>query len=97
MAQIGDKDLNAAARRRLASVAHHLSPLHSATNSASLGLHTTSAPDSYRRVHGEVRTDDVTWKPACDGSGKDFTDIIYEKAVGEAIAKVYFPLVSNLK
>ncbi|KAL6351512.1 hypothetical protein AAG906_040866 [Vitis piasezkii] len=89
MAQIANKDLNANARRRLASVAHHLTPLHSTTpNCSSLGFHTTSAPDSYRRVHGEVPTHDVTWNPACDESGKAFTDIIYEKAVGEAIAKI---------
>ena len=93
MAQIANKDLNANARRRLASVAHHLTPLHSTTpNCSSLGFHTTSAPDSYRRVHGEVPTHDVTWNPACDESGKAFTDIIYEKAVGEAIAKVCFHL-----
>jgi naphthoate synthase len=48
-----------------------------------------SSTDSYRRVHGEVSDSQVTWQPACDESGKEFVDIIYEKAVGEGIAKVW--------
>lgn len=92
MAQIIGKDLNASARRRLASISHHLTPFHSTTpNRSSLGFHPAS--DSYRRVHGEVCTHDVVWNLARDESGKEFTDIIYEKSVGEAIAKVRFYLL----
>lgn len=44
--------------------------------------------DSYHRKHGEVPTHEPIWRRACDESGKEFTDIIYEKAEGEGIAKV---------
>ncbi|GLU03097.1 hypothetical protein SLE2022_203150 [Rubroshorea leprosula] len=44
--------------------------------------------DSYHRTHGEVSGHQVVWKAAVDDSGKEFTDIIYEKAVGEGIAKI---------
>ncbi|CAL9084332.1 unnamed protein product, partial [Musa textilis] len=43
----------------------------------------TSANNNYRRVHREVSTREATWIPACDESEKDYTDIIYEKAMGE--------------
>lgn len=36
------------------------------------------------------------WKTACDESGKEFTDITYEKAEGEAIAKVSNLLTLNV-
>lgn len=44
--------------------------------------------DSYHRIHGEVPSHIPVWKISSDESGKEFTDIIYEKAEGEAIAKV---------
>lgn len=47
-----------------------------------------SSSDSYHRVHGEVSDKEVTWRPVCDESGKEFVDIVYEKAIGEGIAKV---------
>lgn len=45
--------------------------------------------DSYHRVHGQVSSHPVDWRniPG-DDSGREFTDIVYEKAVGEGIAKV---------
>lgn len=74
-------------RRRVASVSNHLIPSPSSYN-GSVGFSNTSMNDSYHRVHGEVPSHDAVWRVASDDSGKDFTDIVYEKAVGEAIAKV---------
>ncbi|XP_028099710.1 1,4-dihydroxy-2-naphthoyl-CoA synthase, peroxisomal-like [Camellia sinensis] len=43
----------------------------------------------YHRIHGEVPTHDPIWRLVdCDDNGKEFTDMVYEKAVGEPIAKV---------
>jgi hypothetical protein len=39
-------------------------------------------------VHGDVPSEPPEWRAATDASGKEFVDIIYEKAVGEGIAKV---------
>lgn len=75
----------------MASVANHLIPVHfgpSCNRSSSIGISNASMNDSYHRKHGEVPTHPVAWTSACDDSGKDFTDIIYEKADGEGIAKV---------
>ncbi|KAL6974943.1 1,4-dihydroxy-2-naphthoyl-CoA synthase [Sarracenia purpurea var. burkii] len=79
-------------RRRLASVANHLAPVRSApTTGGSVVLRhcSVSVNDSYHRIHGEVPSHEPVWRAvANDDDGKEFTDIIYEKAVGEAIAKV---------
>lgn len=80
-------------RRRVASVANHLIPSHSPptlVDSISIASSNCNASinDSYHRIHGQVPTTEPVWTIACDDSGKDFTDIIYEKADGEAIAKV---------
>jgi hypothetical protein len=90
-----------AAERRLARVAAHLVPsfpvTHAATfplvpapTAASSSSSSSSSPagDSYRRVHGDVPSEPPEWRAATDESGKEFVDIIYEKAVGEGIAKV---------
>ncbi|PSS26869.1 1,4-dihydroxy-2-naphthoyl-CoA synthase, peroxisomal like [Actinidia chinensis var. chinensis] len=83
-------DINTA--RRLASVANHLVPVRPAqTTRGSIGPSNCSASinDSYHRIHGEVSTHEPVWKIVpCDENGKEFTDIIYETAVGEAIAKI---------
>lgn len=85
------------AKRRLSNVANHLNPELTLSNShqihhhhhhPSISLSTTSMNDNYHKVHGQVSSKPVVWKLAADDSGKDFIDIIYEKAVGEAIAKV---------
>lgn len=88
-----------AAERRLARVAAHLAPsflpashattppLLPATTAASSSS-SSPAGDSYRRVHGDVSSEPPEWRAAKDESGKDFVDIIYEKAVNEGIAKV---------
>uniref|UniRef100_A0A0E0C5M7 1,4-dihydroxy-2-naphthoyl-CoA synthase n=1 Tax=Oryza meridionalis TaxID=40149 RepID=A0A0E0C5M7_9ORYZ len=88
-----------AAERRLARVTAHLLP-----SSLPLPLPLASAPplapspaassssspasDSYRRVHGDVPSEPPEWRAATDESGKGFVDILYEKAVGEGIAKI---------
>lgn len=89
MARVSDKEFNAVARR-IATVSNHLLPVGSASNSSlSRGLCFASKNDSYHRIHGEVPSHEVEWQTACDEFGKDFTDIIYEKATGEGIAKVH--------
>ncbi|KAI9111397.1 hypothetical protein K1719_017087 [Acacia pycnantha] len=81
------KDLDTI-RRRVASIANHLVPFQSLQNGA-VALCNTSMKDSYHMVHGEVPSHEVVWKKiASDESGKEYTDIIYEKAEGEAIAKI---------
>ncbi|KAK4399720.1 1,4-dihydroxy-2-naphthoyl-CoA synthase, peroxisomal [Sesamum angolense] len=80
-----------AINRRMASLAGHLLPAQGAGNpSASIALSNCSAQfdDTYHRVHGDVPSHIPEWKPALDESGKEFIDIIYEKAVGEGIAKI---------
>lgn len=80
------------ARRRLSNVANHLNPqvthLQSYQLLPSISLSTTSMNDNYHKVHGLVSSNPIEWRLASDDSGKDFVDIIYEKAVGEAIAKI---------
>lgn len=41
-------------------------------------------------MHGDVPSEPPEWRAATDESGKEFVDIVYEKAVGEGIAKVRF-------
>ncbi|XAR65076.1 1,4-dihydroxy-2-naphthoyl-CoA synthase [Bertholletia excelsa] len=77
-----------AATRRLACVSGHLSPVPSPMILAVRGC-SESINDSYHRVHGKVPTHLPVWKVTpCDSDGREFTDIVYEKAVGEAIAKI---------
>ncbi|KAG6469422.1 hypothetical protein ZIOFF_074139 [Zingiber officinale] len=77
------------AERRIAKITVHLSPLPSPSPPASIVRRATaSTGDSYHRVHGEVSMRVATWSPARDESGKEYTDIVYEKAVGEGIAKI---------
>ncbi|XP_047149608.1 1,4-dihydroxy-2-naphthoyl-CoA synthase, peroxisomal [Vigna umbellata] len=77
-----NKDLETAIRR-LASVKNHL--LSAPAASPELTFTCTSTTDnSFGRVHGQVPSHDVVWRTASD----DFTDIVYEKAVGEGIAKI---------
>ncbi|KAJ4711088.1 1,4-dihydroxy-2-naphthoyl-CoA synthase, peroxisomal-like [Melia azedarach] len=88
MAQVSEKQLDSV-RRRMAAVANHLLPImNTNSNYGSIGLSNASMKDRYHRIHGEVPSRDVVWRTACDESGKEFTDIIYEKAVGEGIAKI---------
>ncbi|RAL50366.1 hypothetical protein DM860_018112 [Cuscuta australis] len=92
MAGASDKDRINSAARRVASVSNHLSPAQSPPpllSSIRPSICSSSLNDSYHRVHGEVPTHAPVWESVpSDESGKEFTDIIYEKAVGEAIAKI---------
>lgn len=91
MAKISEKDMKNV-ERRIGSVANHIIPStngsNSASSSSSIKMNSTSMNDSYHRVHGEVPTHDVVWRTTCDDLGIQFTDIIYEKSVGEGIAKI---------
>ncbi|XP_022734763.1 1,4-dihydroxy-2-naphthoyl-CoA synthase, peroxisomal-like isoform X2 [Durio zibethinus] len=91
MAHIPDKELNAVTRR-IATFSNHLLQVGLGSNSSwsrgSIGFSKASMNDSYHGIHGEVASHEVEWKTACDEYGKEFTDIIYEKAVGEGIAKI---------
>lgn len=80
----------------MASVANHLMvpspPTASSSKCDSVELlpNAASMNDNYHRVHGNVSNKEVLWRnvAASDSSTKDFTDIIYQKAVGEGIAKI---------
>ncbi|XP_061964784.1 1,4-dihydroxy-2-naphthoyl-CoA synthase, peroxisomal isoform X2 [Populus nigra] len=96
MAQtLSEKELYSV-RRRMASVANHLMvpspPTASSSKCDSVELvpNAASMNDNYHRVHGNVSNKEVVWRnvAASDGSTKEFTDIIYQKAVGEGIAKI---------
>ncbi|XP_037406122.1 1,4-dihydroxy-2-naphthoyl-CoA synthase, peroxisomal-like [Triticum dicoccoides] len=83
-----------AAERRLARVTAHLLPSSFPLASAPLlapspaAASSSPAGDSYRRVHGDVSSEPPEWRAATDEDGKGFVDIIYEKSVGEGIAKI---------
>ncbi|KAF0902941.1 hypothetical protein E2562_022586 [Oryza meyeriana var. granulata] len=83
-----------AAERRLARVTAHLLPslplplASSPPLAPSPTASSSPASDSYRRVHGDVPSEPPEWRAATDESGKGFVDIIYEKTVGEGIAKI---------
>ncbi|XP_010682844.2 1,4-dihydroxy-2-naphthoyl-CoA synthase, peroxisomal [Beta vulgaris subsp. vulgaris] len=88
MSRIEEREMEVV-NRRISNVANHLNPLLKSHQSyPSISLSTTSMNDNYHKVHGQVSLDPVVWRLASDDSGKDFVDIIYEKAVGEAIAKI---------
>lgn len=98
---MAEKDLDTVTRR-VTSLTNHLissrlvPSQYQAGEVVGLCLCNTSSSsmnDSYQRVHGDVPSHDVVWRIACDDSGKEFTDIVYEKADGEAIAKVEFFII----
>ncbi|KAL1556732.1 1,4-dihydroxy-2-naphthoyl-CoA synthase [Salvia divinorum] len=70
-------------------VSSHLIPESDHTHCLSMSICTSGFDDTYHRVHGTVPTHIPLWKAAIDDSGKDFVDIIYEKAFGEGIAKAF--------
>lgn len=82
---MSEENLNTV-RRRVASVANHLLPVVPLAQN----VVSSSMNDNYHKIHGEVPNHQPVWRliPS-DESAKDFTDIIYEKAVGEPIAKVF--------
>ncbi|KZV42551.1 1,4-Dihydroxy-2-naphthoyl-CoA synthase, peroxisomal-like [Dorcoceras hygrometricum] len=86
MAGMTQKDLDLV-NRRMASVTGHFTP---SAESGGISMSNCSGRlnDSYHRVHGEVPGFIPEWKQVPDETGKPYTDIIYEKAVGEGIAKI---------
>ena len=85
----------------MASVANHLmvpSPAAPSSKCDPVELVPIAASmnDNYHKVHGNVSNKEVVWRNVAvsDGSTKDFTDIIYQKAVGEGIAKVRSTVIS---
>ncbi|CAI8608564.1 unnamed protein product [Vicia faba] len=78
--------------RRVTSVTNHLLSTPTPPQPQLISLcHASSSTnsDSYQRVHGNVPSNDVVWEVvASDDEGKHFTDIVYEKSVGEGIAKI---------
>ncbi|KAI0516194.1 hypothetical protein KFK09_008866 [Dendrobium nobile] len=75
--------------RRIASLNNHLFPKSSILSECrQISSSPASAEDSYRLIHGEVSKEPAVWRPALDESGQEFTDIHYEKSVGEGIAKI---------
>ncbi|XP_074295787.1 1,4-dihydroxy-2-naphthoyl-CoA synthase, peroxisomal [Silene latifolia] len=89
MSRLDDDKHMEVVRRRLSNIASHLNITnsHPVQSSSIVGLSPTMN-DTYHRVHGEVSSKDVVWRTSSDDSGKEFIDIIYEKAVGEGIAKI---------
>lgn len=85
---MAEKDLKDTMRRRMASISGHLSTISPAPNRDFIRISGASMNDNYHRKHGAVPSHPVVWRVAGDDSGKEFIDIIYEKADGEAIAKV---------
>ncbi|XP_078168842.1 enoyl-CoA hydratase/isomerase D [Carex rostrata] len=84
------KEWVALAKGRIERITSHLNPsLHSSLLCSSpVSQSLVSSTNSYHRVHGEVSDKEVTWQAVCDESGKEFVDIIYEKSIGEGIAKI---------
>ncbi|XP_055810317.1 1,4-dihydroxy-2-naphthoyl-CoA synthase, peroxisomal [Solanum dulcamara] len=87
------EDLNTL-KRRVALVANHLLPVvplaqNVVSSIGSSNCSSSSMNDNYHKIHGEVPNHEPVWRliPS-DESTKEFTDIIYEKAVGEPIAKI---------
>ncbi|KAL8142407.1 hypothetical protein V2J09_015439 [Rumex salicifolius] len=76
---------------RMSRIGGHLIPTN-ILDTGSVKFSSTSSSDSTKdrvqRIHGQVSTLPVSWKIVRHESGNDFTDIIYEKAVGEGIAKI---------
>ncbi|CAI9761751.1 unnamed protein product [Fraxinus pennsylvanica] len=88
--------MTASARRRIASIANHIMPAHPNQSQPGNTIGTMNCSslinNSFHRLHGEVPTHISVWSPAKDDSGKEYTDIIYEKASGEGIANVSIDL-----
>lgn len=85
---VTQKDLLSTARRRLCSVSNHLAPVPPPSISLHNCSNANSINDSYHRIHGDVTTREPVWEVACDELGIEYTDIVYEKATDEGIAKV---------
>ncbi|GMH20720.1 hypothetical protein Nepgr_022562 [Nepenthes gracilis] len=78
------------ARWRLSRLAGHFTAVNEKPSNGSTALRgaSSSMKDRYHRIHGEVSAETVVWRTVRGESGEVFSDIMYEKAVGEAIAKI---------
>lgn len=74
----------AKALQRVATLARHLAPPPPAI--APLHLDPCSS-SSYDRIHGDIPSGPASWQ-TIRLSGPDLQDLLYERAAGEAIAKV---------
>ncbi|KAK4792528.1 hypothetical protein SAY86_022963 [Trapa natans] len=88
-----EKDIDSVTRRLASITSHIVAPTRESGPRgfpSAIGLRNAAASfsDSYQRVHGEVPSHPPVWRVVPDDSGKGFTDIIYEKTVGEGIAKI---------
>ncbi|GBF90170.1 naphthoate synthase [Raphidocelis subcapitata] len=63
-------------------------PSASTSGSGSAYATATGAPSSYARVHGEPSRAPAAWRDVPSVAREDLTDVIYQKAVGEGIAKI---------
>ena len=86
-------------RRRIATVARHLLPSEAVScrgtedgllySSPALQPQNTAAEkSSYAKVHGAVSRKSAKWTPIPTVQRKDLSEVIYEKAREEGIAKV---------
>lgn len=82
------------AARRVGILSMHLKTISSEQSYVGLHRSETSSSDNsehksskYHQVHGDVPSHPASWRACCD-DGPPFTDIIYEKAIGEGIAKI---------
>ena len=87
-------------RRRIANVARHLQPDDAVTSDSGRTMQNTPFPDlqahntaaaaqsSYARVHGAVSRKAATWTTIPAVQRQSLSEVIYEKAVDEGIAKV---------
>lgn len=60
----------------------------SGPSSSSTFATATGTPSSYARVHGEPSRAPARWRRIPSVAREELTDVIYEKAEGEGIAKV---------
>ena len=86
-------------RRRIATVARHLLPEDAVSSQSGNNLHLHSLPalqpqntaaeqSSYAKVHGVVSRQAAKWTQIPAVQRHDLSEVIYEKAADEGIAKV---------
>ena len=91
--------------RRIAAVARHLQPDGASSSAAEVDGHclhmqataAAASPSSYAKVHGAVSRDAATWTEIPVVQKQTLTEVIYQKAADEGIAKVGLLLPGVLK
>jgi naphthoate synthase len=79
---------SAAAQRRLAVLAQQVALQPTAAASTSSYASIDGRPSSYARVHGAVSRSPATWRSIPVVARETLQEVLYDKAVGEGIAKV---------